>query len=75
MKGEVAKELKKYAVATWKLFQDTLSDEKGRLFLGIVITMFGVVALNPLLSGFGLGVIFASAVSLCWRDRLERNRT
>lgn len=68
----IKESLKKRVAKAWRDFQEVFSDDKGRLVMGIIIAMFGAATPNALVMGFGLGVIFASAISLCWRNTDER---
>lgn len=71
----VWEKLRKIAGEAWKAFMEWLRDELGRMVFGIIVAMFGAAIWSGLLVGFGLGVIFASALGFYWqRKKIERDR-
>ena len=70
--NDVWDKIRRQAGEAWRFFLEWLRDDLGRVLFGIILAMLGAVIPSTLLIGFGLGVVFDSALDFYWQRKAYR---
>ncbi len=69
--GDVWNKVRRKAGEACGFILELLRDVIGRMLFGIMLAMIGASIPSALLTGFGLGVVFSTALDLYWQRRAK----